>query len=124
MNGTSHIPALEAARPGLKILTELGVQRIRENSKRQTARLISLADKHGWRVNTPRDPEKRGGTVSIDMPDSQKVSRELLKRDILIDWRPKAGVRFAPHFYNTDQEIDTAIGAVDEILREGPVIAR
>jgi kynureninase len=75
-------------------------------------------------VNTPRDPEKRGGTVSIDMPDSQKVSRELLKRDILIDWRPKAGVRFAPHFYNTDQEIDTAIGAVDEILREGAVIAR
>jgi kynureninase len=118
MNGTSHIPALEACRPGLKILAEVGVSRIREKSKRQTARLIELADHHGWRVNTPRDPEQRGGTVSIDMPDSQEVSRELLKRDIMIDWRPKAGVRFAPHFYNTDQEIETAIAAVAEILKE------
>lgn len=124
MNGTSHIPALEAARPGLKIVTEVGVPRIREKSKKQTARLIELADQHGWRVNTPRDPEKRGGTVSIDMPDSQEVSRELLKREILVDWRPKAGVRMSPHFYNTDQELETAIGAVEEILKERAVVAR
>jgi kynureninase len=69
-------------------------------------------------VNTPRDPERRGGTVSIDMPDAPEVCRELLKRDILVDYRPKAGVRFSPHFYNTDQEIETAIGAVEEILKE------
>lgn len=118
MNGTSHIPSLESARPGLKIVREVGVEKIREKSKRQTARLIDLADLHGWRVNTPRDPEKRGGTVSIDMPDSQQVSRELLAREILVDWRPKAGVRFSPHFYNTDAEIDAAIAAVEEILKE------
>ncbi len=124
MNGTTHIPALEACRPGLKILNEVGIERIREKSKHQVAYLISLADKHGWRVNTPRDPEKRGGTVSIDMPDSYQVSQELLKREILIDWRPKAGVRFAPHFYNTDQEIETAINAVGEILSERSVLAK
>jgi kynureninase len=118
MNGTSHIPSLEAARPGLKIIREVGVEKIREKSKRQTARLIQLADQHGWRVNTPRDAEKRGGTVSIDMPDSQQVCRDLLAREILVDWRPKAGVRFSPHFYNTDEEIDAAIAAVVEILKE------
>ena len=117
MNGTPHIPSLEAAGPGLKILNEVGVGRIREKSKRQTARLIELVDQHGWRVNTPRDLEKRGGTVSIDMPDSKKVCRELLKRDVLVDWRPKAGVRMSPHFYNTDQELETAIAAVEEILQ-------
>jgi len=83
-----------------------------------------LADQHGWSVNTPRDPEKRGGTVSIDMPDSQEVSRELLKREILVDWRPKAGVRMSPHFYNSDQELETAISAVEEILRDRAVVAR
>jgi kynureninase len=124
MNGTTHIPALEAARPGLKIISEVGVSRIREKSKRQTTKLIALADEHGWRVNTPRDPEKRGGTVSIDMPDSQDVCRELLKRDILVDWRPKAGVRFSPHFYNTDQELEIAIAAVEDILKERAVAAR
>jgi kynureninase len=118
MNGTTHIPALEACRPGLRIIREAGVDKIREKSKRQTARLIQLADQHAWRINTPRDPEKRGGTVSIDMPDSQQVCRDLLARDILVDWRPKAGVRFSPHFYNMDEEIDLAIVAVEEILKE------
>ena len=118
MNGTTQIPALEACRPGVRIIREAGVEKIREKSKRQTARLIELADRHGWRVNTPRDPEKRGGTVSINMPDSQRVCRELLARDVLVDWRPKAGVRFSPHFYNTDEEVDAAIVAVEAILNE------
>jgi len=124
MNGTPHIPSLEAARPGLKIIAQVGIERIREKSKRQTARLIELADKHGWRVNTPRDPERRGGTVSIDMPDSQEVCSQLLKRDILVDWRPKAGVRMSPHFYNTDQDLETAISAVEEILKNRTVATR
>jgi kynureninase len=123
MNGTPHIPALEAARPGLAILAEAGIANIREKSKRQTALLIKLADQHGWHVHTPRDPEKRGGTVSIDMPDSQEVSRELIKRNILVDWRPQAGVRFSPHFYTKDAEIEAAIGAVGEILNERKVAA-
>ena len=118
MNGTSNIPALEAARPGLKIIAEVGIQRIREKSKKQTARLIELADQHGWTVNSPRDPEKRGGTVSINMPNSQEVCRELLKREILVDWRPNAGVRVSPHFYTSDRELDTAIDAVEDILRD------
>jgi kynureninase len=124
MNGTPHVPALEACRPGLKIISEVGVDRIREKSKRQTARLIELADQHGWRVNTPRDPEQRGGTVSIEMPDSYAVCRELLNRDILVDYRPKAGVRMSPHFYNTDEELETAINAVEDILKERHVAAR
>ena len=124
MNGTTHIPSLEAARPGLKIIGEVGVARIREKSKRQTAKLIALADQRGWRVNTPRDAEKRGGTVSIDMPEAPEVCRELLKREVLVDYRPRAGVRMSPHFYNTDEEIEKAIATVDEILRERTVAAR
>ena len=83
-----------------------------------------MAERQGWRVNSPRSPEKRGGTVSIDMPDAEEVCRELLKRDILVDYRPKAGVRMAPHFYNKDEELETAIAAVEEILKERAVIAK
>ena len=124
MNGTSHIPALEAARPGLKIIAEVGIERVREKSKRQTSRLIELASGHGWRVNSPRKAENRGGTVSIDMPDAEEVCRELLKRDILVDYRPKAGVRMAPHFYTKDEELETAIATVEEILKQRSVAAR
>jgi len=124
MNGTPHVPSLEAAGPGLKIIQEVGIDRIREKSKHQTARLIALAEQQGWRVNTPRDPEKRGGTVSIDLPDSQVVCTELIKREILVDWRPKAGVRMSPHFYNTDEELDIAIATIEEILRERAVVTK
>ncbi|HLJ28266.1 MAG TPA: aminotransferase class V-fold PLP-dependent enzyme [Candidatus Angelobacter sp.] len=116
MQGTANIPALYTALPGLRIIREIGVQRIREKSKKMTARLIELADQRGWKVNAPRDPELRGGTVAIDMPNSQEVCQELLKRDVLVDFRPKAGVRFSPHFYNTMEEIDLAIKTVDEVL--------
>ena len=124
MNGTPHIPALEAARPGLKIIASAGIENIRQKSKRQTGRLIELASKHGWRVNTPHDAESRGGTVSIEMPDAQEVCRELIKREILVDYRPKAGVRMSPHFYNTDEELETGINAVEEILKERAVAVR
>lgn len=124
MNGTLHIPSLEAARPGVKIISEVGVEKIREKSKRQTARLIGLAGERGWRVNTPSDPELRGGTVSLDLPGSEEVCRKLLQRDILVDYRPKAGVRFSPHFYTKDEELDAAVAAVEEILQEHALPAR
>jgi len=118
MQGTANIPALYTALPGLKMIREIGVGRIREKSKRMTARLIELADQHGWKVNSPSDPEQRGGTVTIDMPNSnsEAICNELLRRDVLVDWRPNAGVRFSPHFYNTMEEIDRALQTVDEIL--------
>jgi kynureninase len=75
-------------------------------------------------VNSPRDAEQRGGTVSLDVPDPQDVCRELIKREILVDWRPKAGVRMSPHFYNTDEELETGISAVEEILKERAVAVR
>jgi kynureninase len=124
MQGTSNVPGYYTALPGLRIIREAGVERIRAKSKIMTARLIELADQRGWRVNTPRDPERRGGTVSIDMPNAHEVCQELLKRDVLVDFRPKAGVRFSPHFYNTMEEIDRAIGTVDEILAGMTIAAR
>jgi kynureninase len=116
MQGTSNVPGFFTAMPGLKIIREAGVENIRAKSKKMTARLIELADQRGWRVNAPRDPERRGGTVAIDMPNSREVCAELLRRDVLVDFRPNAGVRFSPHFYNTMEEIERAIATADEIL--------
>ncbi|MGH9735886.1 MAG: aminotransferase class V-fold PLP-dependent enzyme [Candidatus Acidiferrales bacterium] len=118
LNGTPGIPALYTVAPALKIMRELDMAAVREKSKRFSVRIISLADQRGWRVNAPRDPERRGGTVAIEMPHSKQVCAELLRRDILVDFRPGAGVRISPHFYNVDAEIDTAFSAIDEIVRE------
>ena len=116
LNGTPHIPALYACQPGLDILNSVGIAPIRAKSKRMTARLLEGAKSRGWRVNTPENPEERGGTVSIDCPHAFEVCRELLAREILVDYRPKAGVRFSPHFYNREEECDFALDQIEDIL--------
>ncbi|HUR37434.1 MAG TPA: aminotransferase class V-fold PLP-dependent enzyme [Terriglobales bacterium] len=123
MNGTPNVAALYAARPGLRIIKEAGIDNIRAKSKRQTALLKQLAEDRGWKVNSPPDAEHRGGTITIEMPNSKEVCAELLKRDVVVDWRPNAGVRMAPHFYNTDEELHAAVGVVEEILA-GMKVAR
>src|SRR5580700_3772638 len=117
LNGTPHIPALYACQPGMDILTRVGIAAIREKSMRMTARLFAGAKAHGWPVNTPENPAERAGTVSVDCPHAAEVCRELLAREILVDYRPKAGVRVSPHFYNREEECDFVLEQIDEILR-------
>lgn len=116
LNGTPQILPVYACQPGLEIIQEAGIENIRAQSIHQTERLIRGAEARGWRVNTPRDPAERGGTVSIDCPNGYEVMKELVARDVLVDYRPKAGVRISPHFYNRDDEIDFALGQLEDIL--------
>jgi kynureninase len=116
LNGTPHIPALYACQPGLEIIRQVGVERIRAQSLRLTQRLIDGALARGWTVRTPLDPAERAGTVSVECPHAPEVARELLARDILVDHRPRAGIRLSPHFYNREEEIDLALDQIAEIL--------
>ncbi len=119
LNGTPHIPALYACQPGLDIVNKATVGAIREKSSRMTARLIEGARTRGWRVNTPENPAERAGTVSVECPHAHEVCRELLARDIVVDYRPKAGVRVSPHFYNREDECDFTLAQMEEILKTG-----
>lgn len=118
-HGTPSIPALYAARPGLEVIREVGVAAIRAKSLRQTARLLELADEQDLPCTTPRRPEERGGTVAIDAPHGPEVARALKARRVLCDYRPGAGIRLSPHFYNRDDELEAAMAALAEILRDG-----
>jgi kynureninase len=116
LNGTPAVPSLHAVQPGLEIIAEIGVEAIRAKSMRQTARLIELAQERGYRINAPQDPARRGGAVAIDAPHGYEVSRELLRREFLIDYRP-TGIRVAPHFYTSDEELELIVREIDDILR-------
>jgi len=120
LNGTPNVPAMYAARSGYEIINEVGVENIRAKSVRQTARLIELAEEAGFRVNSPRDAGQRGGTVVIDVPSGEQVTKELLRREFLVDYRPGAGIRIAPHFYTKDEELDLTIREIQSITTECP----
>jgi kynureninase len=119
LSGTPQVPALYAATAGPALVHEAGMAQVRAKSERQTARLIALADARGYKVSAPRDPARRGGTVAFDVPHGYEVAQELLRRGIVIDYRPNAGIRVAPHFYTSDDELERAVGEIDDILATG-----
>ena len=106
-----------SARSGYEIVNEIGVDAIRAKSMRQT--LIGLADDAGLEVRSPRDSESCGGTVILGVPDGRFVTGELGRRQILVDYRPGAGIRIAPHFYTSDDEIFHAIAELKSIVTAG-----
>lgn len=116
LHGSPAIPALYAAESGYDIINEIGVDRIRAKSIRQTTRLIEMADEAGWRVNSPRNSDERGGSVIIDVPNAAQVVKQLEARNVLVDFRPGAGIRIGPHFYNTDPEIEQLVTEIHDIL--------
>jgi kynureninase len=119
LNGTPVIPALYAAAEGPKILRRVGVAAIRQKSLRLTTRLIDLADERGFKVNAPRDPAQRGGTVALDIPHGYEVAQHLLSRDILVDYRVGTGIRIAPHFFTKENELVEAIFEIDQAIETG-----
>lgn len=119
LGGTPVVPALYAGMEGPRIVAEAGMAAIREKSIRQTARLVALADARGYKVSAPREPDRRGGTVAFDVPHGAEVAQALLARDVVIDYRPGAGIRVAPHFYTTDDEVERVVAEIDDILSTG-----
>ena len=115
LHGSPAIPAMYAAISGYKIVNEIGVERIREKSQRQTQRLIALAEEAGFTVTSPKDPTKRGGTITVAHEHASAITTELVNREFIVDFRPGAGVRISPHFYTKDEELELIINEMKTI---------
>jgi len=119
LNGTPAIPALYAATEGARIIGQIGLEAIRLKSIRQTSMIVAEADRRGWMVRSPRESSRRAGTVTIDVPHAYDVAQELIERSILVDYRKGAGIRVAPHFYTSDEELSKALTEIGAILDDG-----
>jgi kynureninase len=119
LHGTPAIPALCAAEAGYEVVDTIGVEAIRAKSVRQVQLLIDLARDRGLRPRVPDAPGERGGMVVLDGPDAEAVTRELLRREVIVDFRPGAGIRLSPHFYTTDEELSRAVAEIRAILDSG-----
>jgi kynureninase len=119
LTGTPNVPALYAGTPGYDLIEEIGVERIRENSLRQTELLIRLAEAAGFGIASAREPERRGGTVTVHVGEFPAVHKELSERQILCDFRPGAGIRIGPHYFTSDAELEHVVAQITEILETG-----
>jgi kynureninase len=119
LTGTPNVPALYAGTPGYDLIEEIGVDRIRANSVRQTELLIGLLDDAGFEVGSPRDSSRRGGTVTVRVPEFEAVHKELGERQVICDFRPDAGLRLGPHYFTTDDELRDAVSEITDIVASG-----
>lgn len=114
--GTPNVPALCSGKEGIAAIAEVTVPVIRQKSQRQTQLLVAEAERAGLAIRSPRDPARRGGHVALDVPHGYAVCQALSAREIVVDFRPDAGLRVAPHFYNSDAEVVACVRAMREIL--------
>jgi len=119
LTGTPNVPALYAATAGYDVIEEVGVEAIRERSLELTDLLIGLADEAELEVTSQRDQSRRGASVTIRVPGFEGVHKELAERQIICDFRPEVGLRLGPHFFNSEDELEHAVGAIGEILASG-----
>ena len=119
LHGTPAVPALYAAGAGYAIVSAIGVAAIRRKSERQIQLILDLARARGITPRSPATARERGGMVILDVPHGEAVTRELLRREVLVDYRPGAGIRLSPHFYTTDDELRHAVDEIAAIRDSG-----
>ncbi|MCK5940540.1 MAG: aminotransferase class V-fold PLP-dependent enzyme [Planctomycetes bacterium] len=117
--GTPNVPALYSGKEGIATVLEAGLDRVRARSRELTGLLVEQAQRHGFELRSPVDPDRRGGHVALDVPDGYAVCQALSEREIVVDFRPDAGLRIAPHFYNTGDEVRACLQAIRDILDGG-----
>lgn len=124
LTGTPPILSLSAVEPGLDLLLEAGMERVRDRSIRLSSYLIRLWDARlrslGFRLNSPRDPQLRGSHVSFGHDESLRIDLALINdMNVLPDFRQPDTIRFgiAP-LYNTFVEIHTAVDRLCRIVDE------
>jgi len=115
----ANVPALYAGKEGIATIAEAGMLNVRARSQKLTTLLVAAAQRHGFELKSPLEASRRGGHVALDVPEGYAVCQALSEREIVVDFRPDAGLRIAPHFYNTEDEVRAALQAVRDILDSG-----
>lgn len=117
--GTPNVPALYAGKEGIAAVLAAGLPAIRQKSQRLTTLLVDEALRHGLGIRSPRAAAQRGGHVALDVPHGYEVCQALAAEDVVVDYRPEAGLRVAPHFYNTEDEVRAAVARIRALLDDG-----
>ena len=122
--GTPPVLSLLAVEPGLDLLLEAGIDRVRATSVALTQYLIDLADARltplGFRVATPRDPERRGSHVTLAHRDAYRIARALTAVGVIPDFREPDGLRLgvAP-LYIGFEDVYEAVERLEALVRRG-----
>lgn len=92
----------------VEFLRKVGLDHIEERVRGLTTYLMELLERRGEKILTPRPWAERAAIVSIESPDPPKAAAQLREKRIIASARNN-GLRFAPHFYNTEEELERVV---------------
>jgi len=100
--GTTTMLSTAPLEGAIRVISEAGIETIREKSLKITAYLMFLVDElladppYNFSVCTPRDSERRGGHVGVVHEDAWRVNEALKAHGVVPDFRPPNIIRLAP----------------------------
>ncbi len=95
----------------MKMLLNQGIDNVKSRIMKLTDHLIGCIEHLGLELQTPKDKQCRSGIVNFKIKNPQKIVERLKKKHIIVSARAN-GIRVSPHFYNTEEEIDSLITEV------------
>ena len=120
ISGTPPILGMVAMQSMLELVEEAGIEAVRAKSVALTSYAVELADATLPQVTlaSPRDPEQRGGHVTLHHDRMREVTARLWERDVIPDYRDPGGLRIGLSPLSTSyDEVERGIAAVAEALR-------
>lgn len=115
--GTPPMPSIYIASAALDIITEIGVERIRERTRFLADDLARKVVERGWKLHSPLDGAQRSSIVMLEMERPDELVKALTARNIIVDYRPGL-LRISPNFYNTVEETDLVLSTLDELIAQ------
>lgn len=113
--GTPSVPSVYAGRAGLEIINQIGAENVRKRTAMLNQNLVGRLREAGFKLRVPLDPERHSGITIVEAEDPMGITRALAERRIIVDKRPGA-VRISPYFYNTLEENEIIVEALQEIV--------
>lgn len=119
LSGTPPIVGMLALQDMLALVEKAGIDAVRAKSVGLTEHAIALADRDLADVDvaSPRDPDRRGGHVTLRHPRMREVTAALWRDDVLPDFREPDGLRLGLSPLSTSyDEVERGIAAIREAL--------
>ncbi len=123
LSGTPPIVGMLALQDTVAMLHECGIQAVRDKSIALTEFALRLAETWlsplGVALASPRDPERRGGHLTLNHPAMREVTARLWERDVIPDYRDPGGLRIGLSPLSTSfEEVAVGLAAVRDVLGE------
>jgi cysteine desulfurase/selenocysteine lyase len=114
--GTPSFLSFVGAAEAIKMLLSFGIENIEKRVLRLTDYLIEAVKALGLELQTPEEQQYRSGIVNFKVDKPKEVVEHLKRNNIVVSARAR-GIRVSPHFYNTEEEIDTLVNEIQKSRR-------